>query len=543
MKRILIFLQILLVTFTGYTQDARTIQAIKNTINPKGINGVTQQLTIAQLRQIRPNYNDASKLYYCTQEGKDGEFLPDFADNSTQDDGAITIVTANNVRLKRKFDGIHYRPEWFGAKGDGYTECSIAIQNTINSIPNSIISKGAIIMLQAGQYKCSQKITLPTNIRVVIQGIAVPMYNENIGTGSSIKWEGEGVCIEYDAGNLAKHNGPIIKGINFITQDSISTFIRLKNITHWEISNCSFKNAATAIELDAGIGVVSGGDNSWGMIIQNVFLDQTAYCIKTTNGTYGFSVLGGDIQPKPNAVGIYIDQYSQHIRLLGTKHDRGNPAIYIAGGHTHITGISIENAKKGIIIDRTNTESVFSGRYNQITASSIVGWQGTELGITLGNLTAYNTLQFEGVNLLSRLTDLGADNYQLFTNGIWRLQNKLSANAVQEYNIGTTKAGEVFASGNGVIYSAPIAAPKVILRGNTIGGVEIRKNDNTALWNIRNDDGSILHKSYTDITNIVEPTNPPPNTARAFVKLNSEGKLQYLIKFPSGSAVVIATEP
>lgn len=130
MKKILIFLQILLASLTSYAQDARTVQALKNTINPSQINGVTQQLTIAQLRQLRLGPTDASTTYISNEKRKEGLWFVDKIDTSTPDDSVTCIVTQTGIRLKRKID--NHTPQIWGAIPDDNLDDTPAIQRAIN---------------------------------------------------------------------------------------------------------------------------------------------------------------------------------------------------------------------------------------------------------------------------------------------------------------------------------------------------------------------------------------------------------------------------
>jgi hypothetical protein len=73
----------------------------------------------------------AGEVYYITDPGKEGFFVPDGADHSTNDDSAMTLVTVKGVRYKRVVQGESLNVKWFGARGDGGGDDWYAIQKGI----------------------------------------------------------------------------------------------------------------------------------------------------------------------------------------------------------------------------------------------------------------------------------------------------------------------------------------------------------------------------------------------------------------------------
>jgi hypothetical protein len=81
----------------------------------------------------------AADLYYTTDIGQEGFWRYDLGDSISADNTGIVIVTFNDSRLKRIFDGL-INVKWFGAKGDAFpdnltpTNDTANIQNAIDSM-------------------------------------------------------------------------------------------------------------------------------------------------------------------------------------------------------------------------------------------------------------------------------------------------------------------------------------------------------------------------------------------------------------------------
>ncbi|MFM7852013.1 MAG: hypothetical protein ACKO96_08855, partial [Flammeovirgaceae bacterium] len=72
-----------------------------------------QQKTIDNIRGLSPTNLPANYVYYVTDLGKQGIFQYDNADATSVDDGAIVLVTKNNLRFKRIIENNTVNAKWF----------------------------------------------------------------------------------------------------------------------------------------------------------------------------------------------------------------------------------------------------------------------------------------------------------------------------------------------------------------------------------------------------------------------------------------------
>lgn len=118
-----------------------------------------------------------------TQAGLAGFFQRDTADTTSADNGGTVIVDGSGRRWKRLFTG-PINVLWFGAKGDGATDDTAAIQaainyceqtysasfNTIDSVAGSKTSNWLTLYAPAGLYKLTSTLRVKAPINVVCDG-------------------------------------------------------------------------------------------------------------------------------------------------------------------------------------------------------------------------------------------------------------------------------------------------------------------------------------------------------------------------------------
>lgn len=108
----------------------------------------------------------------------------------------------------------------FGAKGDGVTDDTTAIQNAINSLSN-----GGRILFPIGTYLISSPITLKTNI--VIEGII--STDDNVGT--KINYTGTDFCFKM-IDLTGTYGSVFIKNIRFYSASGKGGFLQTGQTTH-----------------------------------------------------------------------------------------------------------------------------------------------------------------------------------------------------------------------------------------------------------------------------------------------------------------------
>lgn len=91
----------------------------------------------------------ANEVYYVRDRLQEGHFYYDAADTTSADNTGTVLVNGSGQRFKRIIGQAGLDVRWFGAKGDGTTDDSAAIQNAIDSA-----APGPIIF-PSGTYKVS----------------------------------------------------------------------------------------------------------------------------------------------------------------------------------------------------------------------------------------------------------------------------------------------------------------------------------------------------------------------------------------------------
>ncbi|WP_282943109.1 right-handed parallel beta-helix repeat-containing protein [Paenibacillus sp. RC67] len=108
--------------------------------------------------ETAPSVDD---IYYVTDEGKRGFFHYDATDTSSLDNTGTVVVSTGGKRFKRLYDDM-LLSSWFGTKGDGVTEDTVALQNALNAS----VGKKLYIPLHKNNYYLSGQLIFPSHITI-----------------------------------------------------------------------------------------------------------------------------------------------------------------------------------------------------------------------------------------------------------------------------------------------------------------------------------------------------------------------------------------
>ncbi|MFD0712910.1 glycosyl hydrolase family 28-related protein [Paenibacillus sp. GCM10027626] len=131
--------------------------------------GLCVTLTIAELRAWTKA--PLNGLYYIRDAGKEGPFVYDPSDTTAADNTGTVLVSAAGARFKRIIDKDGVNIKWFGAAGDGITDDTQSIQDTIDAVAamgggTVFIPKGTYIVSPSGK----KRIALRSNVNIVGAG-------------------------------------------------------------------------------------------------------------------------------------------------------------------------------------------------------------------------------------------------------------------------------------------------------------------------------------------------------------------------------------
>lgn len=115
--------------------------------------------------------------YHALGDGGGGTFYYDAGASDTDNAGTVIAPNAGSGRWKRIYSGA-VNVKWFGAKGDGTTDDTAAI--------NASIAASKDILVPPGTYKVSSTITIPDNGSIIGEGRAQSVILADSISGSTI---------------------------------------------------------------------------------------------------------------------------------------------------------------------------------------------------------------------------------------------------------------------------------------------------------------------------------------------------------------------
>lgn len=175
--------------------------------------------TIADLKALNTSYITYGVVCYVmgyseTNDGGEGLFVYDSTSTATEDIGLVLAPSSNSGRWLRITNCNERRAEWFGARGDGITDDSAAIQACINSCNRvDLLAKTYIIgtwlmprtgLIFNGENRQSTVLKLIDNIHTI---------HAELFTSAESRWYGMLSESAFDGGCVT--NDVLIQGILF----------------------------------------------------------------------------------------------------------------------------------------------------------------------------------------------------------------------------------------------------------------------------------------------------------------------------------------
>ncbi|MDF2722335.1 MAG: hypothetical protein K0Q59_2010 [Paenibacillus sp.] len=170
--------------------------------------------TIAELRASTTASSDTQ--YVVSDAGQEGIFYYDAADTSTADNTGLVIVSTAGLRYKRSYTG-ELNAKWFGAKGDGTTNDTTALQAAISAMP------AATIVIPAGTYLVGE---LTVSSHITLLGLGNVVIKGSVTGGAVISLQASSTKIalqsfKVDAALVSKSGIVINSGCSQVTIDSV----------------------------------------------------------------------------------------------------------------------------------------------------------------------------------------------------------------------------------------------------------------------------------------------------------------------------------
>ena len=294
--------------------------------------------------------------YYSDGDGGEGLFYYDASDTTSTDNGGTIIVDVDGKRWKRQFTGA-VSVKWFGAKGDGTTDDTAAIQNAIDYSITSIDNNRAVFF-PVGTYKITGQINIP------------------FATGWKIFGEGA------SSSKIVQYT------------DNTPIFVLTQDLTHsWTISDMYllWNTAQPATNTNARAIFCQGSGTGSGIYlftIRNVRIEN-GYAGITANPASATPVWGGVIERVSSSImsGPTVDLRQ------GTSQGQPNnrlSSIYIDGG-------SIDAAEYALAFNACNNLSLSNIEINHGDCGFLL--------LTGGCSATIENIRAESMNFVNKISD------------------------------------------------------------------------------------------------------------------------------------------
>lgn len=256
--------------------------------------------TIAELRAIPLALSTGSTVkvlgYHVAGDAGGGDFIYNSASAATQDNGKYitpTILPGRFIRIVTSF----FTPQMFGAKADGTTDDTVAIQAACNACNPGFTNSGTTgqfsvnyVLFPAGVYRTTATVTIygghtisgeraafKPDAGVTVFTVAATYQNRF----DNLVFTGGAVCIKFDTGNVDTST-VTIENCEF--QDQTVSHIQSSAIsasTTYRVLNCKFYSYTTSSSF---IGIDLKGGN---LTLKSCWVTSAQTFIRNGDGTTG----------------------------------------------------------------------------------------------------------------------------------------------------------------------------------------------------------------------------------------------------------------
>ncbi|WP_309119258.1 glycosyl hydrolase family 28-related protein [Paenibacillus sp.] len=250
------------------------------------------QTTIAGLRALNTTPSP-NTVYYITDKGQEGVFAYDETDVTSLDNTGTILVTASGARFMRVYEG-GLNIKWFGAKGDGVTDDTAAIQQCVNA------ARTGTVYIPAGVFRVTSTVIIPeltsiqgTGYASQLLGSACDCLTFTVSNGLSPVVVEKFAIFGSEAANYTAINVPGTAQLQRTTGITFSniyiayygTGMSLRGVWHSRVYGCymndvwngikvigqSVKNVIDSCQIIRGGGTITGSGDSMAIYVDATF--------------------------------------------------------------------------------------------------------------------------------------------------------------------------------------------------------------------------------------------------------------------------------
>lgn len=230
---------------TGFLGGSQVLAGVPEHVY--GASGLTKTMgpddcvMVATIAELRADTAPDAAVHFVNDPGRAGHFQYDSTDSTTSDDDGTVIVSVSGKRYKRIRETEWINVKWFGARGDGSTDDSTAIQ-AANDAADTV---QAALYFPSGTYRAAQ---LSPSVSWYSYEQAVIRSNASVVLstfhGDFVKVNGKnGLVFEgltFD-GNVSAD--PVVWNSSTYNAFSGSVPLFLQNCDNIRLRNCTFRNS------------------------------------------------------------------------------------------------------------------------------------------------------------------------------------------------------------------------------------------------------------------------------------------------------------